>query len=198
MSVPGLRQRKKEQTREAIASAALDLFERKGFHATTIRDIAEAADVAPRTVSGYFPAKEQLVFDGYEELFTDLEQRLTARDAGTTTADALRAFLHEIAEPPKDAERVRRLRALVEAEPALRAFERAVQERAERIVADAAAVDLGVDADSLLPHMVGAATVAALDALGRHMKDGDDVDEGRRLIDDAMTFIGGGVRALRG
>ena len=64
---PGLRERKRERTRQAIADAALELFARQGFHETTIPQIAEAADVSPRTVSGYFPAKEDLAFPDADE-----------------------------------------------------------------------------------------------------------------------------------
>ena len=65
-----------------------------------------------------------------------------------------------------DHEELRRRREVVESDPALRTFERGLQERAERTIAAAAAVDLGLDPDDLLPHMVAAATIAALDALG--------------------------------
>jgi AcrR family transcriptional regulator len=80
MAMPlGLRERKKQRTRETIARAALALFDAQGFRATTIAEIAEAADVAPRTVSAYFPAKEDLVFPDQDEICASLERRLTER-----------------------------------------------------------------------------------------------------------------------
>jgi hypothetical protein len=76
---PGLRERKRARTRQAIAAAALDLFDRQGFAQTTIQQVAEAADVSARTVSGYFPRKEDLAFPGEEEaleaLAVELEER---------------------------------------------------------------------------------------------------------------------------
>ena len=58
----GLRERKKRQTREAIAQAAMALFVARGFDAVTVADVARAADVSEKTVFNYFPAKEDLVF----------------------------------------------------------------------------------------------------------------------------------------
>jgi len=81
----------------AIADAALELFARQGFHATTIPQTAESADVSPRTVPGCFPAKEYLAFPDADERITALEQRLRGREPGETAAHALRAWLPEIA-----------------------------------------------------------------------------------------------------
>ncbi len=78
----GLRERKRERTRKAIAEAALELFARQGFHDTTIPQIAEAADVSPRTVSGYFPAKEDLAFPYADVQMAEFERRLEDRAAG--------------------------------------------------------------------------------------------------------------------
>ncbi len=197
----GLRERKKRRTRETIARVALELFTERGFHATTIRDVAEAADVAPRTVSHHFPVKEELVFVDHDEVFDELERRLGEREPGETAADALRAWISWVLHRTEAADRAELVcrRAVVESDPALRTFERGLQERAERAIAAAVAVDLGVAPDDLLPHMVGAATMAALDALGREMQPtlpDDFVERGMALADQAMTFVGAGVAAL--
>jgi AcrR family transcriptional regulator len=57
----GLRERKKRQTREAVRSAAFTLFERNGYPDTTVEQIAEAADISPRTFFRYFPNKAALL-----------------------------------------------------------------------------------------------------------------------------------------
>jgi AcrR family transcriptional regulator len=57
----GLRERKKQQTRERIVAAAFDLFQTRGYEETTLHQIAERADVAQRTVSNYFPQKVDLL-----------------------------------------------------------------------------------------------------------------------------------------
>src|SRR3954468_5326405 len=59
----GLRERKKRQTREAIADAAMRLFHARGFDAVTVAEVARAADVSEKTVFNHFPTKEDLVFE---------------------------------------------------------------------------------------------------------------------------------------
>jgi len=65
----GLRERKKQDTREAIAETARRLFSEHGFDAVTVADVARAADVSRKTVFNYFPTKEDLVYwrlEGFE------------------------------------------------------------------------------------------------------------------------------------
>jgi AcrR family transcriptional regulator len=199
----GLRERKKQRTRETLVRIALQLFAENGFHETTLKQIADAAEVAPRTLSAYFPVKEELVFHDHDEVFDGLEARLRDREPGERAADALRAWILRYLEStrPDEFERTRCRRELIESDPALRTYERGLQERVEGIVARAVAVDLGLPEDDLVPHMVGAATMAALDALGREMKETGATSEefrtqGRLLLDQAMAFIGAGVQGL--
>ncbi|TCC35845.1 TetR/AcrR family transcriptional regulator [Kribbella speibonae] len=59
----GRRERKKQQTRQAISDVATTLFLERGFDAVTVAEVARAADVAVQTVFNHFPAKEDLFFD---------------------------------------------------------------------------------------------------------------------------------------
>jgi len=72
---PGLRDRKKEATRQAISNVATQLFVERGFDQVSVADIAHEADVARKTVFNYFPRKEDLVFDREDEV------RVLVRDA---------------------------------------------------------------------------------------------------------------------
>jgi AcrR family transcriptional regulator len=78
--LPTLRERKKAATKERLYFEALDLFRRQGFSATTIEEIAEAAEVSKGTFFNYFPSKEALLHY--------LSERLAQ-----TTAEALAAAL---------------------------------------------------------------------------------------------------------
>lgn len=93
----GLRERKKQRTRQTIASTAARLFEKKGFENVRMVDIAAAADVSEQTLYNYFPAKEHLIFDRDQEFEQQIIDVVMLRK--TTIADAVHtgaiAFLEE-------------------------------------------------------------------------------------------------------
>lgn len=76
---PGLRDRKKEATRQAISNVATRLFVERGFDQVSVADIAHEADVARKTVFNYFPRKEDLVFDREEETRALVREALASR-----------------------------------------------------------------------------------------------------------------------
>ncbi len=77
----GLRQRKKDSSRRAIEDAAWELFAEQGYEETSINDIAERADVAPRTFFRYFPTKEAVMYPQFEELLQSVRDEFHKRPA---------------------------------------------------------------------------------------------------------------------
>ena len=77
----GLRQRKKDSSRRAIEDAAWELFAEQGYEETSINDIAERANVAPRTFFRYFPTKEAVLYPQFEELLQSVRDEFRKRPA---------------------------------------------------------------------------------------------------------------------
>src|SRR5258708_14847985 len=80
----GLRETKKRRTRETIVAAAMELFAARGFDAVTVAEIARAAGVSEKTVFNYFPAKEDLVFEGGQERRAALIEAVRNRPAAAS------------------------------------------------------------------------------------------------------------------
>jgi AcrR family transcriptional regulator len=198
-NVPGLRERKKQRTRDAIVREAMALFRERGFDATTVADIAEAADIAPRTFFAYFETKEAVVFHDFDEVADRFAERLRDRAEGETTFDALRAWVLEwLDDRDLLGSEERKRHKLVRDTPALQAREHANRARFEALIAEGVAKDLGVPADGLRPRMVSAAAVAALTTLGDLDEDEThDPDRAVALVDEALTFLEAGLQELR-
>src|SRR4029450_11519761 len=95
-----LRERKKARTRRALVEAALRLFAERGFEATTVADIADAADVSPRTFFTYFPAKEDVLFADAQDRIDRLQDALAKRAPDESFLDALRRAARDILADP--------------------------------------------------------------------------------------------------
>jgi AcrR family transcriptional regulator len=193
--VPGLRERKKQRTREQIVEAAFGLFAERGFQATTVADIAAAADIAPRTFFAYFPSKEAVVFFDFDELFASLKSTIEERPEGETAIDALRRWLeHSLPATHEESdEAVLRKRLCID-HPSLAAHQKGLLSRLEEILRDGVARDLGEPVDGLRPKLVAAAAVAALSAIDDERA---DKAESMALLDETLVFLRGGVAALQ-
>jgi AcrR family transcriptional regulator len=119
----GLRERKKARTREAIINAAIDLFEQQGYDATTVEEIAAAADVSERTFFRYFESKLDVVMAQKTDATPDLEAHLANRPPGERPLEAFRqVLLEELGELlAGDELRVRQFQVVMRT-PALRSF----------------------------------------------------------------------------
>jgi AcrR family transcriptional regulator len=91
---PGLRERKKAKTRAALQEHALRLFREQGYEATTVDEIADAAEVSPSTFFRYFPTKEDVVL--YDALDPVLLEAFEAQPADLSPVGALRATMREV------------------------------------------------------------------------------------------------------
>ncbi len=117
---PGLRERKKARTRAAIQQEALRLFREQGYEATTIEQIAEAAEFSPSTFFRYFPTKEDVVM--YDDLDPVVIAAYREQPPSVTPVRALRNAMRQVfAEIPPEALRDMRERfELIMAVPELR------------------------------------------------------------------------------
>jgi AcrR family transcriptional regulator len=200
----GLRERKKQRTREQIVDAAMGLFAVHGYHATTIADIAEAAEVSPRTFFSYFPSKEAVVFHDADQNLDGLASALRDRLPGESAFDALRRWIDTIIdEKMGDQDEALLRKRLCSEDEGLANFQGGLMARIHELLLDAIADDLGEPPDALRPRLVAAAALAALTSLegSSHEKAGESapVDKAAALavLDDAIVFLRGGLDALQ-
>ena len=199
----GLRERKKQRTREQIIDAAMGLFAERGYQATTIADIAAAAEVAPRTFFSYFPSKEAVVFYNVDRELDGLAAVLRERLPGETAFDALRRWIDAMFDEwaADEDETVLRKRLCGEDE-GLANFQGGVMNRIHDLLLEAIADDLGEPADGLRPRLVAAAAMAALSSLEGSFDEKDKRVPGAKaeklaVFDEALLFLRGGIDALQ-
>jgi AcrR family transcriptional regulator len=97
-----LRDRKRARTRKALVDAAVDLIERKGYEATTIADIAAAAEIGTRTFFSYFPSKEDLLFPETDRRVRVAVDAIAGRSPDEEPADVLLRALREANDESED------------------------------------------------------------------------------------------------
>ena len=104
---PGKRETQRQETKQRLQAAALELFHRDGFEATSVAAIAAEAGVTERTFFRYFPTKEAVLFQDYESRLEWFRAALAVRPAGEPVLDSVmvavgsfpddREILHQIA-----------------------------------------------------------------------------------------------------
>jgi AcrR family transcriptional regulator len=191
----GLRERKKQQTREALMRAAFALFAERGYDATTLADIADAAGVSTRTIFAYFPSKEDIVFCGFESMREALAEALASRPADQDALGALRDFIVSSAHEKTDADQ--RLEQVIAADETLRSHKRARIADFQDLLAAAIAEDLGSGPDDLRPQVAAASLTAAFEVLEREGGGkSHNADELAAAIDPIIAFVRAGLNAL--
>ncbi|WP_425830174.1 TetR/AcrR family transcriptional regulator [Streptomyces fractus] len=165
----GLRERKKIKTRQAIRQATYRLIKEQGYDATTVEQIAEAAEVSPSTVFRYFPTKEDIVLT--DEFDPILERELLARPADESLVDSLRYVITKslrLAAESEDPE-VTMLRLRLQTEvPAVRSRLMESMSETGRLLCRVLAERTGRDAGELEVRVYAMSLIAALLEAVRH------------------------------
>ncbi len=203
----GLRERKKQRTRQLLTETARRLFSERGFEQVSIAEIAREAEVSEQTVFNYFPSKEDLVYSGLETFEEQLLAAIRERPDGQTVIAAFGEF---ILEPRgllaiKDGAATRELIALtrmIAASPALLAREQQIFARYADTLAQLIAEETGSKAGDLRPYVVANALIGVHRALISYVR--EQLEAGatdRRLVarqvrrrgEEALRLLSGGL-----
>lgn len=193
MTAPGLRERKKQATKQRLAQVAVELFAERGFEQVTVGDIAAAADVSPATVFNYFPTKEDLIYDGMASFHEQLLAAVHDRDAGTSVITAFREHLLQprglLADPDPDAQRqLATVARVIAASPTLQARERLESDRAAATLRELLVAEAG--ADDLRAWAVAAALVGITRGMSEQVRAGSIAGRKQATLRKAVLAAG--------
>jgi AcrR family transcriptional regulator len=192
----GLRERKKQQTREVIAEAARLLFAERSFDAVTVAQIARAANVSEVTVFNYFPTKEDLFYGGMQFFEEKLLDAVRRRAPGESVLEAFRRPVLEGFKrlaSDETAEVIAAAGSRISASSALEAHEREIVARYTRLLAEQLAKEAGAKPDDIEAVGVASALMGVQRAVVDYVR--SSILAGRRgpkLVADARS------QALRG
>jgi AcrR family transcriptional regulator len=181
----------KPPMREALVSAAFQLFLERGYEQTTVDDIVALAGVGRRSFFRYFPSKEDVVFPDHERCLADMTAFLAASGAEQEpvqrVCDAARLVLRMYAENPTFS--VQRYR-LTKQVPGLRAYELSVVWRYERALAEYLRRRFVVRRDGTLQaDVIAAAVVAAHNNALRSWLRSDGQGDASAAVDHALGYV---------
>ena len=192
MTGTGLRERSKARRRAAIIRAAYELFAERGYDATTVADIAEAAEVAPRTVAMYFPAKQDIALSRFSDGVASLSTALRDRQPGETIHEVFGRWLLTSQTEPEDREMYRLARRMFAANPDLGALRTARMAAAIREGAAMIADETGDPPSAIGPRIAAAAAAA----IAMEIVDTEPGTEREEAVAAAMRFLEAGTATL--
>ena len=159
--VPGLRERKRQQTRERLTRVAMALFLDRGFEATTLDDIAAAADISRRSFFHYFGSKEDVVFAWQEDSTAALIAAVAARPAHESMLAAAENAISAMVRQLKPGEAIA-MACLKRDNPALQARDQVKYEKLERALAEALSKRAGHKTEKLQARLVAMIAAGAM------------------------------------
>ena len=199
----GLRQRKKAETRQRISDLATAMFLEQGFDAVRVADVAERVGVSEKTIFNYFPTKESLVFDRFDEQLNGTLRAVRDRPSGVPPT---RAFVDELVRQMADLanedfaqarEIIPRFGVMLDSAPTLRAAWGDHRDRMVTAIAEVLADDLGVDALDPEPRTAARALISLTDlSYDSMLRNIDAAESGSHLIQMLEADLERGARLL--
>jgi AcrR family transcriptional regulator len=195
---PGLgrRDRKRLETRNGLASVALELFAERGFDAVTVNDITERADVDPSTFYRHFGSKEAVIFSDLGDWTGRLGDAVRAQPAELPLLEAMRIGIKDLAAMQMvDMDNERHRAELIESSPSVRAHGLAVREALIDEVALAIAERMAVDpARDSRPYLLAASLILAANWYRSNaVHTGDEPSSAEEAVDRIMDLVRGFV-----
>jgi AcrR family transcriptional regulator len=192
----GLRERKKARTRASLREHALRLFREQGYQATTVEQIAAAAEVSASTFFRYFPTKEDVVLQ--DDMDTRMVAALEAQPPELSPVAAARAAAQQVfgSYTGADIDVIRETTNLTMTVPEIRA--RALDEFARTItvVAEAVAKRAGRSADDLAVRTIAGAIIGVIMAITlpwEGWSDQTSFEDTFSRIDGALALLEAGL-----
>ena len=177
----GLRELKKQRTRQQIAETARGLFVERGFDAVTVAEIAAAAEVAPTTVFNYFATKEDLLFSRIDVFEEQLLGAIRRRRADESVLDAFKVFV--LAQrgllrlnDPESLEEMRRIARVIDDSAALQTRDQQIFVGYKHSLAALLAEETSAGPDDIEPWVVANAMIGVQEGLIRYIR--------RRILDE--------------
>ncbi|MET0133371.1 MAG: TetR family transcriptional regulator [Kibdelosporangium sp.] len=200
MDKPGLRERKKRRTRDALIDSAYMLFCANGFDATTVDQIAEAVEVSSRTFFRYFTSKEDVALSLADEQVTMMLERFAAQPAEVPVLTAMRRAAVEVVQAYETEAtgsgqaRYQRMQDLISASPGLMAA--CIERGAVRLeeVARLIGVRMGVDpAADPRPYLVASVVLCAVQTVVNAWRATGHAAPDSELIGQAFDLLSAGL-----
>ncbi|RCG31328.1 TetR family transcriptional regulator [Sphaerisporangium album] len=189
----GLRERKKARTRRTIQEHAMRLFAEQGYDATTIEQIAEAAEVSPSTFFRYFPTKEDVVIqDDYDPMIAEAYLR---QPASLSPLEAVRRAMSEVFAEifAEDEQTILRRIQLIWSIPALRSRQVEGRMAGMAMLTAVTAERTGRSADDLEVRVFAGAVVGAWIVAVERWIELEGATPLAALMDEVLVFLGRGM-----
>ena len=188
----GLTERNKERTRREIAEAAGQLFIERGYGATTVQDIAEAADVSPRTFFRYFPCKEDVITVIASTTMDDVLDHLAGHHAGESLGSVLRAtFVAALLPVVDDPDAARSFQHMLRDTPALRGRWLEEQRRNRDRLAEELRPWFDEDSSTVARHLAAGTALLAIEEVMTLWADDPALRDPLGLLDQALAILEG-------